>query len=346
MTSVLVAMSGGVDSSVAAALLVEAGHDVVGVTLKLHDDPAARGARQGCCTVDDADDARAVAARLGIAHYTLDLSEPFGAKVRDTFVEEYSAGRTPNPCVECNRHIKFTELAARADLLGVECVATGHHARLDGGRLCRAADRAKDQSYVLACLTPDVLGRVLLPVGEMTKADVRAAAAALGLRTAGKAESMEVCFLGPGGARDYLRSRLGAVRGAVVDESGTEVGTHEGAALYTIGQRRGLQVAENRRVYVQSVDVAANEVRVGPAPPTATRLEVTETTWLVEAPETFEAEVQTSAHGLSAPATVRRSNDAAMVDYKTPAPRPAPGQLAAFYEDDRVLGAGTIRTAG
>lgn len=344
----LVAMSGGVDSSVAAAVLVDAGYEVVGVTMKMHDAPEARGAKHGCCTVEDADDARAVAARLGIAHYTLDLSAPFGSHVIGPFVDGYAAGRTPNPCVECNRHVKFTELVERADLLGVDMVATGHHARIGAqGELRRGADAAKDQSYVLACLTPALLGRTLLPVGEMSKPDVRSLAAELGLRTATKAESMEVCFLGAGGAAGFLRTRLEVEAGDVLDVGGAVLGRHDGAALYTVGQRRGLDTPVNRRLYVHAVDVAANTVTVADEAPVVTTVTAGAASWLCDVGASFEAAVQTSAHGtaVAARVDVARGRDEVTIDLDRPAPAPAPGQLAAFYDADRVLGAATVTSA-
>lgn len=341
--SVLVAMSGGVDSSVAAAVLVEAGYEVVGVTMKMHDLPATRGAKHGCCTVEDADDARAVAARLGIAHYTLDMSQPFGRQVVDPFVAAYASGRTPNPCVECNRHVKFTELVERADRLGIDMIAMGHHARVDGGRLLRGADRAKDQSYVLACLAPATLSRVLLPVGAMTKAGVREAAAGLGLRTASKPESMEVCFLGRGGVAAFLDGRVTVAPGAALDRDGAVVGTHRGAALYTVGQRRGIDSPLNRRLYVHGTDVAANTVSVGVDPPLADALAAERAIWLREPPVAFDAAVQTSAHGRAAAARVAVGDGGRVeVEFSAPVTAPAAGQLAAFYDGDEVVGSATI----
>lgn len=341
--SVLVAMSGGVDSSVAAAVLVEAGYEVVGVTMKMHDAPEARGAKHGCCTVEDADDARAVAAGLGIAHYTFDMSEPFGRQVVDAFVDAYATGRTPNPCVECNRHVKFTSLIERADRLGFDMIATGHHARLDGGRLLRGADRAKDQSYVLACLTPATLGRVLLPVGGMTKADVRAVAARLSLRTASKPESMEVCFLGRGGVGAFLDARVPVVPGPAVTPDGTVVGTHRGAAVYTVGQRRGIDSPLNRRLYVQETDVASNTVSVDFDPPLADALTAERAVWLRDLPAAFDAEVQTSAHGRPAAARVTVGDGGRVtVEFAEPVAKPAAGQLAAVYDGDIVVGSATI----
>lgn len=341
--SVLVAMSGGVDSSVAAAVLVDAGYEVVGVTMKMHDTPEARGAKAGCCTVADADDAKAVAARLGIDHYTLDMTAPFERGVIDAFVSQYAGGRTPNPCVECNRHVKFTELIDRADRLGIDLVATGHHARLDGHELRRGADAAKDQSYVVACLPPAVLDRVLLPVGDMTKAEVRAAAADLGLRTATKAESMGVCFLGPGGVAGFLERRLPVRPGPAVTADGDVVGTHRGAVLYTVGQRRGIDSGLNTRLYVHAVDVEANTVVVSDAAPLAGVLAAEDPTWLSPPEAAFDATVQTSAHGTATPGRVGLGPPGRVtVELAEAVAAPAPGQLAVFYDGDTVVGSATI----
>ncbi len=347
--SVLVAMSGGVDSSVAAAVLRDEGYEVVGVTMKMHDEPearAARGPKAGCCTVEDADDARAVAARLGIPYYVLDLSAPFGEHVIDNFVSEYASGRTPNPCVECNRHIKFTELVARADVLGIDFVATGHYARLEGGRLMRGTDRRKDQSYVLACVPRAMIDRTLLPVGGLGKAEVRGRAEELGLRTAGKPESMEVCFLGSAGKNPFLSRRLDSTSGPIVDESGSVIGRHDGAALYTVGQRRGIGLAAGERRFVHATDVSANEVRVASTPPCAAGLHCDAATWLGEAPESSALlQVQVSAHGDAHPSrvdVVDSAGGSVHVVFDAPVPAPAPGQLAAFYDGDTVLGAATV----
>lgn len=341
--SVLVAMSGGVDSSVAAAVLVAAGYEVVGVTMKMHDAPEVRGAKHGCCTVEDADDARAVAAQLGIAHYTLDMSAPFARSVVDAFVEGYAAGRTPNPCVECNRHVKFTELIDRADSLGVDMVATGHHARLRDGHLVRGADRAKDQSYVLACLELDTLGRVLLPVGDMTKAEVRTTAERLGLRTAGKADSMEVCFLGAGGAAAFVAERVPVAPGPALAPDGAVVGAHRGAALYTVGQRRGIESPLNRRLYVHATDIASNTVTVATDPPLADSLTADGAVWARDTPTEFDATVQTAAHGRAAPARVSRGEAGRVgVEFTASVSAPAAGQLAAIYDGDVVVGSATV----
>ncbi len=334
-------MSGGVDSSVAAAMLVDAGHDVIGITMKMHD-TATRGAKAGCCTVDDANDARAVAAQLGIAHYVIDLSATFGEHVIDPFVSAYAAGRTPNPCVECNRHIKFTELVERADKLGIDRIATGHHARIDSaGRLRRGRDEAKDQSYVLASVPVSIRRRIDLPIGALTKAEVRSRADALGLRTANKAESMDVCFLAAAGKSDFLRERIELTSGPVVDRSGARLGTHEGAPLYTIGQRRGLAISTGRRVYVEDIDIRTNTVQVSTTAPVAKGFSAVAAQWSAEAmPD--RVGVQMSAHGAEARADLIVNEDTVEVSFHEAQPMPAPGQLAAFYCDDVVIGGATI----
>jgi len=339
-TPVLVAMSGGVDSSVAAALLVEAGYDVTGVTLKLWGGES----DTGCCSVGDVEDARRVAAQLDIPHYVFNFADDFDAHVVGPYADAYAAGRTPNPCVECNRSMKFGRLLERADALGFDAVATGHHARrrgTEGGyRLARGADTAKDQSYVLYMLGQRELARVLLPVGEVTKAEVRAHAARLGLRTAAKPESMDVCFIPRADGRErFLASRVPARPGAVVDTAGDVVGRHEGVAGFTVGQRRGLGVATRERRYVLDIDAATATVTIG------TRADLLREEVRVEGlsfvagsrpPAGRELFVQVRAHGI--PTAGRLDDD--VVRFADPQPRVAPGQVVALYDDDVILGGG------
>jgi tRNA-uridine 2-sulfurtransferase len=263
---VLVAMSGGVDSSVAASLLADGGHDVVGATLKLWGGDS----DSGCCSVSDVDDARRVADQIGVPHHVFNFTDDFDASVVRPYVDDHAAGRTPNPCIECNRHIKFGTLLERAGRLGFEALATGHHARVDAGpggrRLLRGADRAKDQSYVLSMLAQEELARVLLPVGALTKTQVRAHAARRGLHTASKPDSQDVCFIrSTEGRRGFLGHRLPLHAGDIVDAgSGVVVGTVPAVELVTVGQRRGLGVAvDGRRLYALAVDVDARRVLVG-----------------------------------------------------------------------------------
>jgi len=332
---VLVAMSGGVDSSVAAARLLAEGHDVTGVTLKLWGGES----DSGCCSVSDVEDARRVAAQLGIPHYTFNFADDFAAAVVGPYVDAHAAGLTPNPCVECNRSIKFGRLLERADDLGFDAVATGHHARVVGDTLVRGRDRAKDQSYVLYMLRRPELARLLLPVGEMTKAEVRAEAAAIGLRTAEKAESMEVCFITKGGRERFLADR-GVMRpGDVVDTAGRVLGHHDGTAAFTIGQRRGLGVAAGERRYVLDVDAAGGAVTVGPFDDLLRHeVRVGGLTFVDDQPPppTETVLVQVRAHGT--PVEGRLGGD--VVRLARPQPRVAPGQVVALYRGDTLLGGG------
>jgi tRNA-uridine 2-sulfurtransferase len=335
--NVLVAMSGGVDSSVASALLLEAGHEVTGVTLRLWGGET----DSGCCSVGDVEDARRVAAQLDIPHYVFNLAEQFDASVVHPYVAGYAAGRTPNPCVECNRSIKFGVLLGRADALGFDAVATGHHARIrartDGAyQLLRGADTAKDQSYVLYMLGQHELARVLLPVGELTKREVRAHASRLGLRTAAKPESMDVCFVARDERRQFLDARAPASPGLVVDVDGRAVGRHAGVTHFTVGQRRGVGVAAGERRYVVDVDPAAARVTIGRrADLLRTEIPVRDACW-VEAPPSPERElhVQVRAHG--EPVAGRLESDRVVL--AEPQPRVAPGQVVALYEGDALVG--------
>ncbi|MDP9387375.1 MAG: tRNA 2-thiouridine(34) synthase MnmA [Actinomycetota bacterium] len=337
---VLVAMSGGVDSSVAAALLRRAGHDVVGATMKLW----GGASDSGCCSVADVDDARRVAQQLGVAHHVFNFSDDFEGRVVGPYVAAHAAGRTPNPCIECNRHLKFERFLARAAVLGFDAVATGHHARVTsaGGRhqLRRGADAAKDQSYVLSMLGQDHLARVLLPVGELTKDQVRATAAALGLRTAAKPDSQDVCFITSGGGREaFLGERIELHPARVVDAAtGEEVGAVPAVELVTVGQRRGLGGGGRRR-YALAVDTRQRTVVVGTAADVLAEraeLDPTTLTW-VDEPVAAGSPVlaQCSAHGPALPATF--TGDA--VRFSSPQRRVAPGQTVALYDGDRVLGA-------
>ena len=266
---VLVAMSGGVDSSVAAALLVRQGHEVVGATLKLWGGPS----DSGCCSVADVEDARRVAQQLGVEHHVFNLTDEFGRHVVEPYVEAHVRGRTPNPCIECNRSLKFDRLLRRADRLGFDRLATGHHARVassnDGSRwrLRRGADGAKDQSYVLSMLDQHALARVIFPVGDLTKDEVRAQARRLGLRTAAKPDSQDVCFIGSTeGRRGFLGEQMMFHAAEVVDTEGRPAGSVDAVELVTIGQRRGMgHGSDGRRRYVVGVDMAARRVTVGGA---------------------------------------------------------------------------------
>lgn len=355
---VLAAMSGGVDSAVAAARAVEAGHEVVGVHLALAREPATQrtGAR-GCCTVEDADDARRAADVLGIPFYVWDLSERFEADVVEDFVAEYAAGRTPNPCVRCNERIKFSALLDKALALGFDAVCTGHYARIEadarGGApaLHRAADPGKDQSYVLAVLPPERLAHALFPLGDTVKDDVRAEAARRGLLVADKPDSHDICFVADGDTKAWLGARLGVRPGPVVDTDGAVVGEHEGAYAYTVGQRHGLRLGrpapDGRPRYVLSVEPVSNTVTVGPR----AALDVDEVvadgvTWCGPAPAVGQRlGAQVRAHGEEVPCVVTSLDGAVVVRLGRPLSGVAPGQTLALYDGTRVVGSATIRTA-
>jgi tRNA-specific 2-thiouridylase len=336
---VLVAMSGGVDSSVAAARLLEAGHDVTGVTLKLW----GGASDSGCCSVADVEDARRVAAQLGIPHYVFNFTEEFDANVVDPYTDAYAAGRTPNPCVECNRTMKFGRLLDRSRAMGFDAVATGHHARItvdaDGRpRLARGADAAKDQSYVLYMLQQDALERIRLPVGELTKAEVRAHARRLSLRTAEKRESMDVCFITRGGKDAFLGARIGRSPGELVTTDGEVLGAHPGVDAFTVGQRRGLGVALGVRRYVVDVDADSGRVTVGDREQLLRdELPVDAPSFVADVPAPDEPVlVQVRAHATPFVGTWRGDR----VVCASPQHRVAPGQVIALYRGDVLLGGG------
>jgi tRNA-specific 2-thiouridylase len=341
---VMVAMSGGVDSSVAAALLVECGAEVVGVTMKLWGGES----DTGCCSVADVDDARRVAARLGIDHHVFNFGDDFHSNVVDPYVAEHAAGRTPNPCIECNRHIKFDKLLRRAAALGFATVATGHHARVvhrpdHTRRVARGADRAKDQSYVLGMLGQAQLARIVLPIGDLTKAEVRAHAARLGLRTAAKPDSQDVCFIASTVGRGrFLERRLPLHAGRVVDGDGRTVGRVDAVELVTVGQRRGLGLAGGPAAprYVVDVDVAAGTVRVGGEAELASRrVDLDRVTWAGDV-ALGPVLAQCSAHGEARPGVVEGDRERAILWWDRPQRRVAPGQTAVLYDGDEVVGSG------
>jgi tRNA-specific 2-thiouridylase len=337
MSKVLVMMSGGVDSSVAAALLREQGHDVTGVTLKLWGGES----DSGCCSVGDVEDARRVAAQLGIPHYVFNFSDAFDANVVEPYVDAYASGTTPNPCVDCNRTMKWGRAFERAQQLGFDAVATGHHARVvatgDGPALARGRDPAKDQSYVLYMLGREQLAHTLLPIGELTKTEVREHARALGLRTAAKRESMDVCFITRNGREAFLGARIPRRGGRIVDTAGTQAGTHDGIDAFTIGQRRGVNVAVGERRYVVDISAADATVTVGPHDALLRdRVRLRDVRLSRALPD--ELMVQTRAHGT--PTSARLDGDE--VVFETPQPRVAPGQVVACYDGDVCCGGGIV----
>lgn len=350
---IAVGMSGGVDSAVAAALLVDAGHDVTGIHLALSRDPRShRTGARGCCSLEDVHDARRAADRVGIPFYVWDLSERFHDEIIEPFVAEYAAGRTPNPCLLCNDRLKFDAVLARARALGFDALATGHYARLeagaDGVRLLRASDAAKDQSYVLGGLVQDQLAHSTFPLGEMTKSAVREEARRRGLLVADKPDSTDICFIPDSDTGAFLEAVLGRRAGSIVDDSGEQVGTHDGAYRFTVGQRRGLRLArpaaDGRPRYVTGVDVASNTVRVGPRSGLAIRrLDCVRPTW-TGAPraDTWRALVQVRAHAPAVPATVTTSDAALSIATDEPLVGVAPGQRAVLYDGEVVVGAATI----
>ncbi|HEY2443618.1 MAG TPA: tRNA 2-thiouridine(34) synthase MnmA [Streptosporangiaceae bacterium] len=351
---VLAAMSGGVDSAVAAARAVQAGHQVTGVHLALSSNPRSyRTGARGCCTLEDARDARRAADVIGIPFYVWDLAERFDRDVVTDFVAEYAAGRTPNPCLRCNEKIKFAAVLDRAVALGFDAVCTGHHARLSaqpaGTMLRRSVDAAKDQSYVLAVLTGDQLDRAMFPLGDSTKDQVRQEAAGRGLAVADKPDSHDVCFIADGNTRRFLTDRLGSAPGQIVDVGGQVLGEHEGAYGFTVGQRRGLRIGhpagDGQPRYVLDIEPVSGTVTVGP-PALLDVHEITATrpVWTgcppPDAP--LDCAVQLRAHGDPHPATVRRDGDAVRIRLHEPARGVAKGQAAVLYDGDLVLASATI----
>jgi len=351
--SVLVAMSGGVDSSVSAALLHEQGYRVLGSHMKLvHMD----GVDHGCCGPQAETDAAAVAELVGFDFEVADMSRAFERTVLADFFAEHRAGRTPNPCVRCNQFIKFDAFLDRADLLGVDLVATGHYVQTwkdESGRwhLGRGVDRSKDQSYLLHMLGQDQLARSLFPVGGQAKSETRAHATRLGLPVAGKPDSQEVCFV-PGADHGAFLARHApdlVRQGEVVDPNGRTMAHHDGTFRFTIGQRRGLGVSTGERAYVVDVDRAANRVVVGPGDLLARRgLVADRVSWVAGEPPAigpFEADVRIRYKGNDVPAVIESVGQEVRVEFRTPERAVAPGQTVVFYRGDEILGGGRIRDA-
>jgi len=353
-------MSGGVDSAVAAARAVEAGHEVTGIHLALSRNPKSyRTGARGCCTIEDANDARRAADVIGIPFYVWDLSERFHEDVVEDFLDEYAAGRTPNPCLRCNEQIKFAAVLDRALALGFDAVATGHYAELRTGadgqvELHRAVDAGKDQSYVLGVLTQDQLAHSLFPLGDTPKTQVREEAAARGLAVAAKPDSHDICFISDGDTGGWLAEKLDEVNrsGAIVSSAGEVLGTHQGSWRYTIGQRKGLRVgtpaADGRPRYVLDIEPVSGTVTVGPREELAVDgLEAVRPRWCGTPPAgELECTVQLRAHGQEHRAVVRRvagtDEDTLEVDLLEAAEGIAPGQAVVVYDGSRVVGSATI----
>lgn len=339
---VMVAMSGGVDSSVAAGMMLDAGHEVVGVTMKLWGGPSDKG----CCSVSDVLDARRAADAIGIDHHVFNFGDDFERHVIAPYVAEHDAGRTPNPCIECNRSIKFARLLERADALGFDAVVTGHHAQIvtlgDGTRrIARAVDAAKDQSYVLHMISPADLERIEFPVGGLEKSVVRQMAADMGMRIANKPDSQDVCFISSTTSRDeFLGDRLTHTPATVVDGDGNEVGHVDSIQLVTIGQRKGLGLAGGAPAqYVSNVDVHGQVVTIGPRRDLLSdHVDVDSMVWAGD-PITTNLVAQTSAHGIPRPARVEGNR----VFWDSPQQRVAPGQTVVLYDGDIVVGGGIAR---
>jgi tRNA-specific 2-thiouridylase len=355
----VVAMSGGVDSSVAAGLLLEQGFEVIGVTMRLWtvEDAAAARHHKRCCSVEDTDDARAAADVLGIRHYVLNLEREFTEKVVDHFVEEYSRGRTPNPCLSCNDHVKFRPLLEHALALGADWLATGHYARVrrvvgqgpspDRAELWRAADPGKDQSYVLYTLGQTELSRTLFPVGEYPKDEIRRLAHKYGLPNADKPDSVDICFIPSGDYRTFVRDRVPVAAGEIVDTAGRAIGEHTGIVDFTVGQRRGVPARGGERpLFVVDLDAGANRVVVGPHEELmASGLLAEELTFVSGVAPAAEEPMQVRIRYRSpaVPATLSISDDGrAEVRFESPQRAVTPGQAVVFYDGERVLGGGTI----
>jgi tRNA-specific 2-thiouridylase len=354
---IIVAMSGGVDSSVAAARLARAGHDVIGLSMQLYDHTVTDGTGEvrfgSCCTIDDLYDARRVAEAIGIPHYIVNFERRFEEEVVSDFVREYLAGRTPIPCVHCNADLKFAELVARADGFDAAAVATGHYAQIDREpatgrfRLKRGADAAKDQSYFLFSLTQAQLARARFPIGALDKSEVRAEARRLGLRVAEKPDSQEICFVPSGAHADFVASRAGAPeRGSIRDQAGRVLGRHDGIHRFTVGQRKGLGISSTIPLYVVDIDSKTADVTVGPRTALErTSLTASRVNWIdgVVPSAPVRATARIRHRHEDSPATIMAIDAArASVEFDRPQVAITPGQAVVFYDGEFVLGGGWI----
>lgn len=357
MARVLTAMSGGVDSTVAAKLLIDEGHETAGATMKLFSNPDIGLADRACCSLDAVEDARAAADLLGIRHYVFNLSDRFRKKVMMRFAAAYLEGLTPNPCIDCNRFIKYEDFLDRAYLLGYDHIATGHYAGVEYDKLSgrwllkRAPDRKKDQAYVLYSMTQFQLSRTLFPVGSYSKEQIRKVAESVGFRNAKKPESQDICFVQEKGYAAFIEDFTGQrmCGGNFISKDGEVLGKHGGVGRYTIGQRKGLHLSFERPMYVTVKDACTNTVVLGEeADLYAKRLAAGEINWIaVDSPkESLKVTVQTRYHQKEAPATViPLSENEAVVEFENPHKAPAPGQAVVFYDGDVVVGGGVIQNA-
>lgn len=352
---VLAAMSGGVDSAVAAARMAEAGHDVTGVHLALSRNPQSyRSGARGCCTIEDSRDARRAADVIGIPFYVWDLAERFHADVVEDFVAEYAAGRTPNPCLRCNEKVKFSAVLDRALALGFDAVATGHYAQIvdasDGRELHRAVDPAKDQSYVLGVLTQQQLAHAFFPLGDTVKTEVREEAERRGLSVAAKPDSHDICFIADGNTPGFLSAQLGESPGDIIDAQGNKLGEHQGTHGFTIGQRKGLRIgtpaADGKPRFVLDISPVDRTVTVGSRAELAvSQLTASKPRWCGPAPtDRMTVKAQLRAHGDEVSVTAWLDGDQVQVTFDEPAAAVAPGQAVVLYDGTRVIGSATIDT--
>jgi tRNA-uridine 2-sulfurtransferase len=350
---IVVAMSGGVDSSVAAALLAEQGHDVIGLSMQLYDQRGGEQTWGSCCTLDDLHDARRVASLIGFPHYIVNFEHQFRETVISNFVQQYASGRTPLPCAHCNSDLKFSTLLERARGLGAEQVATGHYARVErdaNGRwlLKRSADPDKDQSYFLFSLTQEQLARAMFPVGTLAKSEVRNQARRLGLAVAEKPDSQEICFIPDGDYAAFIERKEPAVvrEGAIMDERGHQLGSHGGVHRFTVGQRKGLGIASTIPLYVLRIDADAGNVTVGPREALEQeRLTASDVNWIASGAPASPVRVAAQIRHRHKPASglVRALSDGrAEMIFDDPQPAITPGQAVVFYDGDAVVGGGWI----